>query len=112
MEPRNDPHPNHARASVDTVSRGIQIMSRIKKLGILLAVWPLLTAFIYFNQGTGASIVFGACGALFFCSELIDYIHEKNTGEPYFQWSKKKDDTESYFDGGGGFDGDGGGGGD
>ena len=86
-------------------------MSRIKKLGFILTGWPLLTAFIYFNQGTGASIGFGACGAFYFCSELIDYIHEKNTGEPYFKWSKEKDHGESYFDGGGGFVGGGDGGG-
>ena len=86
-------------------------MSRIKTLGILLAVWPPATALIYFNDGTGFAIFFGAGGVLVFCSELIDYIHEKNTGEPYFKWSKKKDDGESYFDGGGGFVGGGDGGG-
>ena len=83
-------------------------MPRIKRLCILIAVWPLLTALLYFNEGLWLSIIFGGGGVLTIFFELIDYIHERKTGEPYFQWFKKKDGTESYFDGGGDFGGGGG----
>ena len=70
-------------------------------------MWPLLTALLYFTEGW-PSIIFGGVGALGIFCELIDCIHERKTGEPYFQWSKKKDSSESYFDGGGDFGGGGG----
>ena len=47
-------------------------MSRIKRLCILIAVWPLLTALLYFNEGLWLSIIFGGVGVLtVFLNSLI-----------------------------------------
>ena len=51
-------------------------MSRIKRLCILIAVLPLLTALLYFNEGLWPSIIFGGVGVLTVFFELIDCIHE------------------------------------